>query len=256
MSSSRLPGKVLKPLAGEPMLFHIYTRLLQCKHIDKVIVATSNDRSDDEIENFCIQKNFNLYRGSLNNVLSRYINLINQYDCKYYVRVTGDCPFIYPQFIDAQIQILKKHNADVLWFKNESSLLEGQGVFSSKSLKFISKLSNDDEDKEHVGSIYLANNPHCFKIVEMRLPSQLLNNDFRLTVDEEEDYEFAKHLYDHYKNKLPINFVDLISYLKGHKYLGNINGEIKHRSLNVDLFEKRKKWVHAKKIGCEKFKLY
>ena len=98
------------------MLFHIYDRLLQCKHIDKVIIATSNDRSDDEIFDF-VFKNFNVYRGSLNNVLSRYINLINQYDCKYYVRVTGDCPFIYPQFIDAQIQILKKHNADVLWFK-------------------------------------------------------------------------------------------------------------------------------------------
>ena len=73
-------------------------------------------------------KKFQFMR-SLNNVLSRYINLINQYDCKYYVRVTGDCPFIYPQFIDAQIQILNKHNADVLWFDNESSLLEGQGAF-------------------------------------------------------------------------------------------------------------------------------
>ena len=254
MSSSRLPGKVLKLLAGEPMLVRIHDRLLQCKHIDKVIVATSTELSDDSIFDLCKIRNIDVFRGSLNNVQKRFIDIIDKYNSKYYARITGDCPFIFPQFIDAQIKALEKHSADTLWFKEESSLLEGQGVFSSSSLKFIFKKSNDINDKEHVGSIYLANNPQFFKIVEMKLPDYFIKYKYRLTVDEEPDYIFASKLYDAFQDTLPFNFMELVSFLEKNNYLSMQNKNIKHRQLNTDLAEKRKKWINAKKLVMRNLK--
>ena len=255
MSSTRLPGKVLKPLAGEPMLVRIYDRLIQCKNIDKVVVATSTEPSDDSIFDLCKKKKINVFRGSLNDVQKRFIDIIDIYNSKYYARITGDCPFIFPQFIDHQIGALEKYDADALWFKKESSLLEGQGVFSSSSLKFIYGKSNNIEDKEHVGSLYLANNPQFFKIVEMGLPQNFIKLKYRLTVDEERDYIFASNLYDAFQNRLPFNFMELISFLEKNNDLSIQNKNIKHRPLNTDLIEKRKKWINAKKVGYEDFKI-
>ncbi|GAH65974.1 unnamed protein product, partial [marine sediment metagenome] len=106
MSSTRLPGKVLKPLAGKPIIWHIYNRAEHCKFVDKVVVATSTDSSDDPLVEFCINNNMNYYRGSLNNVLSRFIEIIENDYYPYIARITGDCPLIHPQFIDNQIKAL------------------------------------------------------------------------------------------------------------------------------------------------------
>lgn len=96
MSSSRLPGKVLKPLAGKAMIWHIYQRAKMCQLVDKVIVATSTEKSDDLLSVFCKENNLNVYRGDLNNVLSRFVEILEKDQYPYFVRITGDCPLICP----------------------------------------------------------------------------------------------------------------------------------------------------------------
>ena len=77
MSSRRLPGKVLMNLAGKPVLQHVIERLNYCKTFKEIIVATSIDKSDDEIENFCQENKINIFRGSLNDVLDRFYRLVS-----------------------------------------------------------------------------------------------------------------------------------------------------------------------------------
>ena len=134
MSSRRLPGKVLMKLAGKPMLWHIVERLKKCKLVNKIIVATSTEASDDSIEDFCRDKGIIIHRGSLNNVFERFIDIIEQHNYDFFVRVTGDCPLISSSFIDKQISALSTHNSDLIWLENHSPLLVGQGVQSCISL--------------------------------------------------------------------------------------------------------------------------
>ena len=147
----------------------------------------------------------------------------------------------------------EKHSADTLWFKEGHLFLRDKGIFIS-SLKFIFKKSNDINDKEHVGSIYLANNPQFFKIVEMKLPDYFIKYKYRLTVDEEPDYIFASKLYDAFQDTLPFNFMELVSFLEKNNYLSMQNKNIKHRQLNTDLAEKRKNGSTQKKLVMRNLK--
>ena len=106
MSSTRLPGKVLLPLAGKPVIHHIVDRAKSCENIGKVVVATSVENSDNPLVEYCKKNNIEYYRGNLNNVLSRFIAILNLNNYDYCVRITGDCPLIHPPFIDSQILAL------------------------------------------------------------------------------------------------------------------------------------------------------
>ena len=249
MSSSRLPGKVLKPLAGKAMIWHIYQRALQCKLVDKVIIATSTEISDDPLAVFCQKNDLNVFRGDLNNVLSRFLKILEKYPHPYFVRITGDCSLICPAFIDQQIMALYKHDGDVTWSKRSCASLEGQGVQSSRSLIYINEKSMDSEDLEHVGSKYLAENPTEFKIVAMAIPEDLCVNKYRLTVDEENDYRLIKTLYDALYSSEPIDLSDALRWLDSYPDVANVNKNVFHKSLNIELEEKRSLWAEIPKAG-------
>ena len=256
MSSSRLPGKVMKPLAGKPVIWHIYTRAEQCKLVDKVIVATSKDKTDDPLVKYCEINGLNVYRGSLNNVLSRFIEILNSTDYSYYVRITGDCPLIYPPFIDAQIDALATFEADAIWSKRESSVLEGQGVHSIHSLLYIWNKSSNPEDQEHVGSIYLTEHPEEFKIVQISIPEIFTQYPFRLTIDEEKDYEFLTRIYNNlYTGNDTPDLPGVINWLLKNEDVVDINKDISHKSLNLRLKELRRKWNDCRPVGKAKFTL-
>jgi spore coat polysaccharide biosynthesis protein SpsF len=101
VTSSRLPGKVLKPIMGRPMLALQIERVLQAKKIDQLIIATSTDPRDDDLENLCRKNNASCYRGSLNDVLDRFYQAAKIGKPEHVVRLTGDCPLIDPEVIDA-----------------------------------------------------------------------------------------------------------------------------------------------------------
>ena len=253
MSSSRLPGKVLKPLAGKAMIWHIYQRALQCKFVDKVVIATSTEKSDDPLYSFCEENNLNVFRGDLNNVSSRFLEILKKHSYNYFVRITGDCPLICPTFIDQQIMALYTFDSDVTWLRQSCSSLEGQGVHSSRSLFYVNEKSIDPEDLEHVGSKYFAENPDEFKIVEMEISKDLCVNKYRLTVDEENDYQLLKILYDDLYSSGPIELLDALIWLDKHPAVADVNKKVVHKNLNVELEEKRSLWAEVPKSGFYKW---
>jgi len=100
VSSTRLPGKVLKPILGMPMLLRQIERVKQAKLIEQLLVATSDDKSDDPIEQLCRENDIACFRGSLDDVLDRFYQAAKPYQPDHIVRLTGDCPLIDPQLID------------------------------------------------------------------------------------------------------------------------------------------------------------
>ncbi len=241
LSSQRLPGKVLKELAGYPIIWHIYKRLARCRYIDNIIVATSNDESDDPLVEFCQENQMNVFRGSLTNVMERFTKILHESKYKYFARITGDCPLIHPDFIDHQIIALNQFDGDLVWIPNPGTLFEGQGVHSSRSLFHIAGKSIDKLDSEHVGSEYLANHPQEFKIVKFEIPSILVFSDIRITVDEPEDYQFFQELYNALWKGQPIELLEVIDFLEKNPQIKRINQGVKHKKYNLQVMEKKRK---------------
>ena len=103
---------------------------------------------------------------------------------------------IHPEFIDKQIEALSCFGGDFVKVAQNTSLLEGQGVHSTESLKSIYKNTKNPDDFEHVGSKYISENLEKFRIVKFEIPEYLQSNKFRLTVDERKDFELISKLYD------------------------------------------------------------
>ena len=215
MSSTRLPGKVLMPLAGEPMIWHIYDRVRKCERVDKVVVATSDQPSDQPLVNYCNNNSIPCYRGNLDDVFSRYIDVLREFPHDYVVRITGDCPLVDPGFIDFQINTLDRYNADFIWLSAHVSVLIGQGVHSAKSLKYTFLRATDRLNKEHVGSAYFSKNPKEFKIIGVNPPENLLKIKMRIAVDEKKDYEFISTIFREVWTKdKPVSLKEAIRWYK------------------------------------------
>jgi spore coat polysaccharide biosynthesis protein SpsF len=237
MSSTRLPGKVMLPLAEKPIIWHIWNRAKRCKLVDEVVVATSGDKSDDQLVSFCEKEGICCIRGSLDNVLDRFFSVLKKFPSDYIVRITGDCPLIHPPFIDVQLEALQFFDGDHTWCKDYGCAFEGQGAYSVRSLKLVRDTSNDPVDQEHVGAKFFTLNPDRLRIVEVCPPSSLIVTGYRLTVDEPSDYEMFKNLFDIVKKDkdLYIDLQDALSLLEAHPEIAEINSKVIHKKLNLEL---------------------
>jgi spore coat polysaccharide biosynthesis protein SpsF len=249
MSSTRLPGKVLKPLAGRPMLWHIVERTRQCLNVADVIVATSVHHTDDAIETFCNRNNVLCHRGSLSDVMHRFLDLLENRFEPYFVRITADCPLIYPQFIDRMIKALQIADGDMVWIKYNSSLLEGQGVHSVRSLRWVAQRSDSNDDREHVGSRYFAEHPDEFKIIGITIPDWLQSGCWRITVDEQSDYDLMCTLYDALWQGFPIELHKAVAWLAANPEIAILNSSVQPSRINQELGGKRRQMDHY--IKCE-----
>ena len=170
MGSSRLPGKVLMPVAGKPLLWHILHRLGQCRTVDQVAVATSIDPLDDAIEEFCAREGITCVRGPLQNVLERYRLAAEETGAQTLLRVTGDAPLIDPGLIDYLVTGMTKARGDFVQLEAGALCAhEGVDVFSRGALDWLMTHAADDEiAREHVTS-YFKNHPVA--VVTAELPA-------------------------------------------------------------------------------------
>ena len=250
MSSSRLPGKVMMPLAGRPMIWHIVQRARACELVSEVVVAISSEPSDDVLADFFAKRSIKCHRGSLNNVLSRYTDILDAGSYDYCVRITGDCPLIDPASIDQQILVLRQHKADLVWLTDPVTVLEGQGVHSVHSLSYIAERTDHPEDFEHVGSLYLAENPSEFRIVGMRPPESLRNLNWRITVDYPGDYELMACLYQALWNDEPIPLATATDWLAENLHISKANKSVEPSMVNQELAAKRNDFAKHVDVYC------
>jgi spore coat polysaccharide biosynthesis protein SpsF len=201
LSSTRLPKKVLKPLLGEPMILRQIERLQRSKQIDKLVVATSNELSDDPIESLCRKNNIQCFRGSLDNVLDRYYQAAIIDNPDYIVRLTADCPLADPNVIDNVISFYMAGNYDYASNTLSPTFPDGLDieVFKFSCLEQAWKEARLSSEHEHA-TPYIYNNPLKFKLGNYVNTTDL--SHLRWTVDEPEDFEFVTKVYE---SLYPIN---------------------------------------------------
>lgn len=186
MSSHRYPGKVLCDINGKPMLQYLLDGLKHCKFKNKIVVASSKERSDDPIVKFCKEYGATCYRGSLDNVAKRFKEVIDIYKFDSFVRISADSPLLDYRIILKAISIFKKNNLDIVTNIYPRSYPKGQSVELIKSSVFIDNYYNfkDEEDFEHVTKYFYKNNEE-FNIYNFSAKEDY--SSYKLTVDEKKD---------------------------------------------------------------------
>jgi len=196
MSSTRLPGKVLRPLAGAPMLLRQIERLRRCRRIDRLIVATSEDRTDDVLADALGEAGVAVHRGELDDVLARYINALDVHGpADHVVRLTGDCPLADPALIDSVIDHHLRTGADYAsntWGRRSFPKGLDAEVMRADVLRLAGLEAREPYEREHVTAFIYAR-PERFRIEG--LTQEADEGDVRWTVDLPEDYAFVAAVY-------------------------------------------------------------
>ena len=228
MGSTRLPGKVLMEIDGVPLLEIMMTRVTQSKLLDKVIIATSTLSNDDQIEEFCKKNGYVCFRGSENDVLSRYYDCAKKYNANVIVRLTADCPLIDPLVINDVINLYYINNVDyaVNTVPPETSTFpDGSDVevFSLKALEKAYQEAISPNDREHV-TFYFWKSNHGFSIKQL-----IQENDwskFRFTVDYPEDFDVVKFIIKKLKSRKIFGHLDdIVSIIESNPKIKQLNSK-------------------------------
>jgi len=183
VNSTRLPSKVMLDLAGKTLLERVYQSVSKSKRINKIVVATSNQKTDDIIKLKLDELNIACYRGDLDNVLKRFYDTATEFKAENIIRITADNPLMDGIIIDELIELYESKDVEYSMFSNAIYGLSAE-VFSFKSLQKAYENARNDYDKEHVTPYIKDNAIGCIEDIKVkyRLPS------LSATVDTLDDY--------------------------------------------------------------------
>jgi spore coat polysaccharide biosynthesis protein SpsF len=227
-TSSRLPGKVLLPLMDEPMILRQLERMRLAEGLDLIVVATSEDPTDDELACTVVDAGYELVRGSLDDVLARFIRILDQYEPENIARMTADCPLICPSVIDQVVRTFQQSTADYVSNTMIPTYPDGMDVevVTSIALREVFALSNDRHDHEHV-TLGVYRRPDHFTIENVTDPTGANHADLRWTVDTSEDFVFVQAVYE---QLLPLNpafsYYDVLRFLAEHPDLVRTDADV------------------------------
>jgi spore coat polysaccharide biosynthesis protein SpsF len=226
MGSKRLPNKTLLPLAGKPLIYRIIERVKRCKQIDNLILAIPDTKKDRAITKINFQSNIKIFRGSENNLVSRYFFSAKKYNTKIVVRLPGDNCMPEPSEIDRIILFYKKFTKP-FFASNLSNILNNQypdgigaEVFGFNHLDDLMNMNLTEEKKEHIHLNFFdyknnkpINKKWC-KVRTIKCPKNFRRPDICLDVNTIKDYKFIRDIYENlYYNNPKFKITDIINYL-------------------------------------------
>lgn len=230
MTSTRLPGKVLLPLAGEPMLTRLVDRLRRVQHADGLVIATTTNATDEPIAALCAEQGVPCHRGSEHDVLSRYADAARLHGADVVVRVTADCPLIDPALIDQVIATYEAGDTDYVSNMLPPTWPYGMAVevFSATALAQAHAEATQAAEREHV-TPFLYWHPERYRLHNVASPVDL--SQHRWTVDTPEDYELVSRLFD---QLMPIHpkftLKDVLALMSHHPDWIALNRHIRQKS--------------------------
>lgn len=233
MGSTRLPGKVLKPVAGKPLLWHIVHRLKRSQFIERIAIATSTSPLDDAIAEFGREHGVPVVRGSEDDVLARFARAAELLDADIIVRVNADAPFIDAGFIDHLITAMMEQNADYVLLE-EGAVTAHQGVdpFSRRALdKLMMDAHDDPAAREHVTG-YFKLHPEFVRIARAKPYPSLAREGARLTVDTPDDLTFVETVHERLAAKAgEASLEDLLLLLEREPDLKRLNAHVQQKPI-------------------------
>lgn len=226
VSSTRLPGKVLMPVVGEPMLYRQIERLRRCRGFDRLVVATSTDASDDSLASACRTWGVDCHRGSLGDVLDRFVDAARPYRPDSVVRLTGDCPLADPEVIDSVIRYFSEGGYDYASNIDPPTFPDGLDVevMRFSCLEQAHSEAELPSEREHV-TPFVRTNEGRFRIG--RYVGGVDLSHLRWTVDEPQDLAFVRAVYERlFPTRPDFTTADVLALLASESGLASMNSSI------------------------------
>ena len=246
MSSTRLPGKVMKEVSGKPLIEILLRRLELSKKIDRIVLATGESQENDllaiMVEEYL---GFEVFRGSENDVLERYYHAAKYYHPKTVVRITGDCPIVDPVLVDEVIECYQMNEVDFVGIGDPPTFPDGldTAVFSYKVLKTAHEQAYKTFDREHVTS-FIRNNEQFKRI---NYANKIDCSNERWTVDDQEDFEVIRNILNHFAPDLNFYWRDVLKLRQTKPELFKIN-QLTKRNEGAKSSKGQKLYKRAKKL--------
>lgn len=249
MSSSRLPGKILADIAGQPMLQRVFIRTSRARTLSETVFATTTDASDDPVAEYCDLSGIPFTRGSLYDVLDRYYQAAKETKADVVVRITADCPVIDPALIDDVVRTLLEDEYDFAcnrlpppWTRTYPIGLDVEAC-TFKALTKAWKEAKEPQHREHAmpyfyegvtlktenRTLQTGTSPRGFNIALLHNPTDF--GDYRWTVDTPEDLEFMRQVYARFDGRDDFTWKEVLDLVHDEPDLMKINAGVQHKTL-------------------------
>jgi len=230
MGSTRLPGKVLQPILGKPMLWWVMHRLSRCRQFDQVVVATTTSPLDDPLVRLCTHEHWSAFRGSEEDVLDRYHRAAKQFRADHIVRITSDCPLIDPAVTDHVVASYFSAAPSPDYVSNTLQRTYPRGldveIFSLRSLEIAWREDNSTW-REHV-TPFIYRHPERFVLRGVTNPVDFSHQ--RWTVDTPTDLDLAKAIYDHFGHG-DFTWQQALQAFGEHSEWGDLNRQVEQKTI-------------------------
>jgi spore coat polysaccharide biosynthesis protein SpsF len=230
MGSTRLPGKVLKDICGQPMLARVINRVCRASLPNKVVVATSTGAADDVVADLCAARSIDVFRGSELDVLDRYYQAARAHAADAVVRITSDCPLLDPEVMDRAIRVFFELQPD--YASNGLVRTYPRGldteVMSMAALRRAWQSAREPYQRMHV-TPYIYQNPAEFKCINVASDEDY--SAYRWTVDTAEDLDLVRAIYDRLGPSGEFGWRDVLALMQREPALVDINRDILQKSL-------------------------
>lgn len=229
-SSSRLPRKHLLEASGKTMLGHLVDRLKAVDSLNEIVIATTTNETDDVLEEFAINNDVKVFRGSEEDVMGRVLAAAEHFKAEAICEVTGDCPIIDPELVDQVIRTYCRNEADYV-NNGRGGVPDGMGaqVYSLSALQKSESMTNEPLDREHV-TFHIRRNPEIFRPIYIAATKSNRWQSLGVTLDEKDDYLLLKNIIEHFgpDNQL-FSCSELIEYLEANPEVVAINQHVKRK---------------------------
>lgn len=253
--SSRLKEKIFLNLNEKPILLHIVDKCKLSDKIDKIIIATSTNKEDDKINDFCNLHNIDCYRGDERDLINRFYYLSKLVNPKIIIRITADCPFIDTNELNNMIDKFENSDIDYMYNtdENNKNIISPEGsdieIFNMKTLEHI--FNNEKETREHATGIVRIKRDYYkdklnihfydFELGKLNLKNNF--NGFHLSIDTKNDYDVAKFIFEKFNEAKTISYKDILYFLddnytsyleiKNKQYLDRTGQELYKKAKNI-----------------------
>lgn len=227
MNSSRLPGKILKDLAGKTVLARVVERVGAARLVNEVVIATTISKEDDAVEKFCNTLKIKFFRGSEEDVLDRFYKASKMFQADYVLRITADCPLIDPAVIDKVVAAHFANNVDYTSNTLKETYPDGEDaeIFSFTVLEKVWNEAKLFSEREHV-TPYIRKHSEIFTLFNVECDKDL--SEKRWTLDTQEDFYFIKKVYDALnKENYFFTMEEILEFLAQYSDFEKINKHIK-----------------------------
>jgi spore coat polysaccharide biosynthesis protein SpsF len=230
MGSTRLPGKVLMDIEGEPMLARVARRASQATAVHEVVIATSTQAADDAIDGLCAARGWPCFRGSEDDVLSRYRDAALRFRAEVVVRITADCPLVDPPLIDEVVALFHRERADYASNVLQRSYPRGLDceAMTMSALEVAAAEATLPFERAHV-TPFLYRNPQRFRLASLQASADLSRH--RWTVDTVEDLKFVRAVYSKLGPEGRFGWREVLDLVQRMPELPEINRSVEQKGL-------------------------